>query len=665
MAAMLAPRPPRLPRVTPVVAAVAALLAIVIVLGIVVLAPSPALAAGTASPIAASDPVVGQVDTFWVKDWNGAGYFQIEAEVAQVGDSCVVYVQDGEFVAPVTVERLRTEFDAAVYPRVTELLGAEPRPGIDGQSRIVILLYDFATFSVNGYFSPLDIAPSAGQGYSNHREMIYLNGEVVASEPENAGSLAAHEFAHLIVYYRDYLLEESSARTEEPTWMYEGFSMFAEHVAGYDGRTNSQLRSFANDPGTNLTSWADYSAHYGASYAFMSYLAMREGEDFVTDLANQPADGVAGINETLLDRGETFETFDTFLDDWMVANFLDGRDPEVYPYSYPDLEIEAAWVPVTGSFPLTGSELAVNFGAVYLDFPAFDSESTLRVVVDGDSTAPLRAALISWDSSGTLPPVVTRLQIVSGDGDGTAPPGYDRHTLAVWVRGTVGKDALYAFRYAASVRIPGGPEFIDLGPENPYYPYVAELYIRNVISGKEVPEGSGLWYFLGGENVLRAQFAKMIMESIGLHTPTVDNLDDPTFTDVPLTYESGVPQPYPSDYVEEAAALGIVRGYDGGLFRPDSPITRGQLVLMITRGANAAGKPLPQYTGSAQVFADVPVSHTLYGDIMTAYSAGILNGSLGKDGRLYFYPYSFASRNHVAKMTANLIGRLEGAATGD
>ena len=555
------------------------------------------LAAGTASLVAASDPVVGQVDTFWVKDWNGGGYLQVEAEVAQVGDSCVVYVQNGEFVAPVTVERLRTEFDAAVYPRVTELFGAEPRPGIDDQSRIVILLYDFATISVNGYFSPLDIAPAAGQGYSNRREMIYLNGEVVASEPENAGSLAAHEFAHLIVYYRDYLLEESPGRTEEPTWMYEGFSTFAEHVAGYDGRTNSQLRSFANDPGTNLTSWADYRAHYGASYAFMSYLAMRQGEEFVTDLVNQPADGVAGINETLLDRGETFETFDTLLDDWMVANFLDGRDPEVYPYSYPDLEIEAASVPVTGSFPLTGSELAVNFGAVYLDFPAVDSGSTLLVAVDGDSTAPLRAALISWDSNGILPPTVTRLQLVSGDGDGTAPPGYDRHTLAVWARGTVGKDALYAFRYTASVRIPGAPEFIDLGPEDPYYPYVAELYIRNVISGKEVPEGSGLWYFLGGENVLRAQFAKMIMESIGLHTPAIDHLDDPTFTDVPLTYEAGVPQPYPYDYVEEAAALGIVRGYDDGLFRPYSPITRGQLVLMITRGANAAGRPLPQYTG--------------------------------------------------------------------
>jgi hypothetical protein len=615
--------------------------------------------------VAASDPAVGQIDTFWVKDWNGGGYLQIEATVAYVGESCAVYAQNGEFVPPVIVERLGAEFDSAVYPRLTEVLGAEPRPGIDNESRITILLYDFADVSINGYFSPLDIAPPAGQGYSNRREMVYLNADVVASEPENAGSLAAHEFAHLIVYYRDYLLEESPTRTEEPAWMYEGFSTYAEHVAGYDGRTNSQLRSFANDPGTNLTNWGDYRVHYGASYAFMSYLAVREGQGFVTDLVSQPADAVAGINKVLQDRG-AFETFDILLDDWMVANFLDGRDPEVYPYSYPDIDTKAAPVTVAGSFPLSGSEYATNFGAVYLDFPAIDTESTFRAVIDGNDAAPLRAALISWDSAGQLPPTVTRLEMVSGDGNGTTPVGYDRHTLAVWARGVVGKDALYSFRYTASVSIPGGPEFVDLGPEDPYYPYVAELFIRNVISGKEIPPGSGLWYFLGGENVLRAQFAKMIMEAIELHTPAIDHLDDPTFSDVHLTYDRyGAPEPYPYDYVEEAAALGIVRGFDGGLFRPYSPITRGQLVLMITRGANAAGKPLPEYPGIAQVFADVPASHPLYHEIMTAYYAGILNGSTGKDGLLYFNPYSFASRNHVAKMTANLIGHLEDAATGN
>ncbi len=671
MPAMPASTPPRPLRVVPVVAAmIATLVTVFIVSGAVATAepalatdPRPSQPAAPVAPesnlIAAAAPMVGEGGTFWVKDWNWGGYLQIEATVAYVGESCTVYLQDGEFVPPVTLERLGTEFDTAVYPALTDALGAEPRPGIDEESQITILLYEFADLNVSGYFSPLDIDPPEGQSNSNRREMIYLNAEMVASEPENAGSLAAHEFAHLIAYYRDYMLDPSPVRTEEPSWMYEGFSTYAEHLAGYDGRTNSQLRSFANDPGTNLTSWGDFRAHYGASYAFMSYLAMREGQGFVGDLVNQPADGIVGINQTLQDHG-AFETFDTLFDDWVVANFLDGRYPEVYPYSYPEIEVGAVPVSISGSFPLTGSEYATNFGAVYLDFPMVDPQSTLRAVVDGDATAPLRAALISWDSAGQTPPAVTWMQVVSGDGNCTAPLGYNRHTLAVWARGAVGKDALHEFKYTASASIPGGPQFMDLGPEDPYYPYVAELFIRNVISGKEIPPGSGLWYFLGGQNVLRAQFAKMIMETVGLHTPAIDNPDDPTFADVHLTHDgSGAPEPYPYDYVEEAAALGIVRGYNDGLFRPYSSITRGQLVLMITRGAVAADKPLPEYTGAAQVFADVPVSHPYYRDIMTAYYAGIMNGGVGKDGLLYFYPTSYATRNHVAKMTANLISHLE------
>ena len=79
---------------------------------------------------------------------------------------------------------------------------------------------------------------------------------------------------------------------------------------------------------------------------------------------------------------------------------------------------------------------------------------------------------------------------------------------------------------------------------------------------------------------------------------------------------------------------------------------------MITRGAAAAGQPLPSYTGSEKKFVDVPLSHPRYREIMTAYSAGILSGSQAPDGRWYFYPDSPASRSHVAKMTANLCDHL-------
>jgi hypothetical protein len=150
----------------------------------------------------------------------------------------------------------------------------------------------------------------------------------------------------------------------------------------------------------------------------------------------------------------------------------------------------------------------------------------------------------------------------------------------------------------------------------------------------------------------------MIMLATGLHTAGIDHPGMPSFPDVPSVYDQNG---YPYDYIEEAVEQGIVSGYKNGRFGPQDSITRAQLVLMIVRGAVAAEKPLPPYEGGAKVFADVPLSHPYYEQIMTAYQAGILSGSTGGDGRLYFRPYSTASRNHVAKMTARLVEYLDGA----
>ena len=293
-------------------------------------AASHGLAAGAAFSTAEA-PALGSTDTFWVTDWNAGGYRQLDATVVYGGERCVIYVRtDSRSHRSPSTDWARSS-TTRVYPQVTAVLGAEPNPGIDGDARVVILLSDFDDPAVFGYFTPADIAPVLDETHSNRREMIYLDSEAVAAEPQNAGSLAAHEFAHLIVYYRDNVLDPSPGRNAEPSWLTEGLATYAEHIAGYDGRTDSLLRSFADDPDVNLTTWLDYRAHYGASYAFVSYLAAREGPGFIGALIDYPAEGVAGINAVLRARG-AFETFDSLFDDWVVANFVDGRFPEVAPY---------------------------------------------------------------------------------------------------------------------------------------------------------------------------------------------------------------------------------------------------------------------------------------------------------------------------------------------
>jgi hypothetical protein len=593
-------------------------------------------------------------------DWSSSSYKQIQAAVRYVGEHTIIYVHTRALVPESQIVSLGDAFDTIIYPVVTSAYGPAPDPGIDDEPRIAILIYDFYDPAIEGSFNPRDIQPN-GSDISNRREMFYLNQQAIIYEPQNAGALAAHEFAHLVLHYRDVMLDPSPAAVPEVDWLTEGFTTYAEHLCGYDARVESQLRAFTSDPDLSLTRWTGYRADYGSSYAFMRYLGERMGPAFIRALVDEPMDGVPGLS-AVVRRFDSFQDFHTLFDDWVLANFLDGRPPASPPYAYDGLNVSATPVLLTGASPLLGTSSVKDYGAVYLDFPAASRDAVFQAVVDGTDGAPLQAALVSWDSRGVVRPLVQRFDLANAATGGTvtSPAGYDRHTLAVWARGTVGSANSYGFRYSGCADPPAGVQFLDMGGADQFYPYVARLLALGVISGKEIPAGSGLWFFAGKEDVTRAQFAKMIMEATGLHTPEVENVDAPTFKAVRPPYKQGLPEAYPCDYIEEAAARGIVTGFADGSFRPYRAITRTQLVLMIVRGATAADSPLPTYEGNERIFADVTPAHARYREIMTAYKAGILSGSQGSDGRLYFRPDSPASRNHVAKMTANLVGYIEG-----
>ena len=638
-----------------------AVFALAICLAAGVLAPASAAAAPQA-------PYVGLTQVFFAFDWGNQKDIQVSAVARVVGQHCVLYVEQGRAVPESILENLASEFDTTVYPKVTAALGSGPDPGVDGESRVAVLLYGFNDAGLMGSFYYYDLLPVGSvdppdSPTSNHREMFYLNLDAILAEPDRAAATAAHELAHLILYYRDFLLDVSPQRKYEgsvATWVEEGLAMYAELAAGYGDRAAIDLYSFQMSPDKNLTRWlGGYFSDYGASYAFITYLVDREGLDLAAQLVDQPADGIAGINAVLRSRRAS-ETFAGLFDDWVVANYLDSRPPSEPPYAYTQIHMAADPLPLSGPLPVVGTGQVENYGAVYLDMPVLeeDSTATVHAVLDGDDGAPLHAALLSWDSTGLLPPTVTLLSLSPGAEGGTAlsPPGYDRHTLAVWSRGSEGAAASYGFRYSLAVDPPGGGQFLDVGADNRFFTFIEDLQTRGIVSGKESPAGSGLWYFGPDEPVLRAQFAKMIVEATGLHTAEVDGTTTPTFKDVLPTFGvRGDPLPYPFDYVEEAGKAGIVGGYSDGRFGPWEPIKRIQLVRMILRGAAATGHAFPAYEGSDLVFADVPPGNPLYSDTMTAYENGIMSGAVGKDGNRYFDPWTSATRGQVAKMTFNLL----------
>jgi hypothetical protein len=638
--------------------------ALVFALALVILAPG-------SSARAASDTTVGSIATFWAENWTTKQYSQIQATARFVGDHVVVYVANSALFTDAAASSLGDAFDSTVYPLLTSAYGFEPNPGIDGGERVAILVYDFHDYlpgSVDGSFNPADIDPGfssngSAPAPSNQREMFYLNAQALSLDPGSAVALAAHEFAHLIIHYQDVMLDPYQIGSAEAKWLEEGLASYAEHLCGYDERANSMLQLFTSDPDVDLTYWGNGDwPHYGASYSFVSYLAGREGSGFIKALVQEPLDGVAGIN-AVLERLSPFDDFNALLHDWVLAGFLDSKLPQLWPYVFSELDVRVRATGLVGSSPIRGDKQVKNYGAVYLTFPETDRSAVFQVVVDGADGAPLHAAAVSWDSAGVLYPDVRDFDLANPATGGVVdcPGGYDRHTLVVWSRGTVGSDVSFRFKYSGTPDPPGGVQFLDKGGSDPYYSEVAHLLVRGVIGGYEIPVGSGLWFFKGSNNVTRAQFAKMIMLAIGMHTEQIDNPDKPSFKDVGPYDAQGNIQSYPYDFVEEAAALKVVGGYVDGRFLPAASITRGQLVAMIARGARAAGKPLPPYSGDAKIFADVPVSRSpdsLYMNVMSAYNAGILNGTR-VNGVFYFNPSSSATRDHVAIMTDRLMRYME------
>ena len=155
-------------------------------------------------------------------------------------------------------------------------------------------------------------------------------------------------------------------------------------------------------------------------------------------------------------------------------------------------------------------------------------------------------------------------------------------------------------------------------------------------------------YFGPYDTITRAQVAKVATLVGGLHTGAIENGGLPSFSDVRLLRDSvGDPLAYPFDYIEEAAAAGLVVGSPGPagtmVFRPNETISRVQLAQILARMARG----LKGYSGEQPViptpsFADVPVYAAA--DVALVADLGLMSGY--SDGT--FRPWAGAQRGHVA-----------------
>lgn len=106
-------------------------------------------------------------------------------------------------------------------------------------------------------------------------------------------------------------------------------------------------------------------------------------------------------------------------------------------------------------------------------------------------------------------------------------------------------------------------------------------------------------------------------------------------------------------YVDYLYTSGITTGYADGTFRPNQNITRAQFAVMLYR---YLGLEESKYAGVVLPFADNgQIADYAIPAIKALYSEGIINGSAGSDGRMYFNPNASLTRAQAATM----IGRTQ------
>ena len=233
------------------------------------------------------------------------------------------------------LDSLSLEFENKIYPTLTRTFGSEWNPGIDGDSRITVLLQPMIK-EAGGYFNSGDEYPRAQYPNSNQREMIYLNVEHLNSPILK--SLLAHEFTHLITFNQKDKIQGVS----EEIWLNEARSEYAPALLGYDdiyegSNLQRRVRNFLDRPTDSLTEWQGKFYDYGVLNIFTRYLVDIYGVDILADSLKMKKTGIESLN-AVLSKKSYIEDFSQIFVNWTIAILMNDCSVGLkYCYRSPNL----------------------------------------------------------------------------------------------------------------------------------------------------------------------------------------------------------------------------------------------------------------------------------------------------------------------------------------
>ena len=193
---------------------------------------------------------------------------------------------------------------------------------------------------------------------------------------------------------------------------------------------------------------------------------------------------------------------------------------------------------------------------------------------------------------------------------------------------------------AVGLEIDGDAEssFSDVADSHWASPYIEACVEAGIISG--YADGT----YLPGQNVTRAEIAKMIAVAVGLDADSTEDLTS-TFADVSDTH-------WALKYIEACVDAGIITGMTSTTFEPSSNVTRAQAAAMISRALAMDGdeeessafdlSAIPEYSGDPYVTVNgnVPdfdeddlttVSFETYSELDSLGRCGVAYACIGTD----------------------------------
>jgi hypothetical protein len=272
---------------------------------------------------------VGDLQDFWITNTATNVSSQVTAILRYETPHSYFWIEEDVSYRESDLRELAETFENEIYPTNREFFGSEWTPGIDEDPHIYILYTPGIGFGTAGYFSSSDSVHPLAHEYSNAHEMFVFNSENSPLGSTYTAGVLAHEFQHMIHWYRD---------RNETSWINEGFSEVAMLLNGYDSGGFDYV--YTANPDWQLNDWdpgGNTSANYGSAFLYLAYFLDRFGSDLTQEIVFHPENGFKSIDAVLAENNITdpltglpIHADDVVLD-WVLTNYLldknvgDGR----------------------------------------------------------------------------------------------------------------------------------------------------------------------------------------------------------------------------------------------------------------------------------------------------------------------------------------------------